>query len=412
VIERPVDDPELASFLAACLFQFQSANYAANISAIIAANEGPLITSIGIPGTSQCPTIFVARVNGGVICLVNGSETLAQATGYINGAIGGVVPFPFGATNEYLSTASGIVRALTDPLVLGNDVPIIYAGFSLGGAVLTVRATSDMIRGKSPTPKLVTFGAPRALGDATVTSLTVRQSARYMMDADPIPLLPPRIEDAPWLIAFFNAARLQRFSLFRHVAGGFSMSPAGVIVKAFIPLLASVNFTTSLANWMWSFETGQNNQHSLINYRNAIDQFILNNPPMNRHLPDPEPVEPRADQNRNDINVAARENVRLIFREAQQQNSVPVVVPAPTAFDVEKTGRIWSVTFGGQFVCVGPTKRKARAIKNFANEFLRRLQTAAVVDPTAIISQFPGYFDAATNPGNGFSPVMSTTWPQ
>eukprot|EP01034_Spumella_vulgaris_P024643 gene24643-31011_t len=72
---------------------------------------------------------------------------------------------------------------------------LVITGHSLGGALATLCAV-DFLKSKRLTPKLITFGAPRAFKpnlSRHIDTITDFENCRIINHGDPIPLLPPSI---------------------------------------------------------------------------------------------------------------------------------------------------------------------------------------------------------------------------
>lgn len=73
---------------------------------------------------------------------------------------------------------------------LDATTPIVLTGHSLGGALAVVTAAL-LVSIKRPVAKVVTFGAPRAVGSRAIGLLRNTPTRQYCYGNDPVPLLPP-----------------------------------------------------------------------------------------------------------------------------------------------------------------------------------------------------------------------------
>jgi hypothetical protein len=232
-----------------------------------------------------------------------------------------------------------------------------------------------------------------------------------MTDEDPVPLLPPRLADAPFSLSLYSGRTINRFASFVHPSGGRSISTAGVVTTAEVGPVAAMSPFTSLASWLLTQERGTTNPHMLREYIFRLDTWETANPAPSARPPRGAPVESPNLIAPLQLNRQERQNRQLIYRQGTEQQAVPVNIPSTSQFAAKKNSGIWYVTFRDELLAAAPTKRRARALARFGNEFLTRLQSEAVVNPNAILDNFGAYFDDATNPASGFQPTMNITWP-
>jgi hypothetical protein len=241
-----------------------------------------------------------------------------------------------------------------------------------------------------------------------ITVLSTTPIARYMTPGDPIPLIPPRVVDAPSLIATLNPLTILRYGGYVHSHGAVVVHLDGHRTDEILPPNAQANSTLSLASWLLAIGGEANNQHSLALYNASLTAAIQLTPgPNQQHAPEA-PREHSQQENRKDFTRAQRATINAINAAGHAQNATEGVVPNNVLFEPIRIGRIWYVKFAGEIVLTAPIEKRARHIARAGNDFLRSLPKQALVDPSTMLEQFNLFFLASVDPSAGFQPKIRT----
>jgi hypothetical protein len=146
----------------------------------------------------------------GVVIVFSGTENESQVLTQIILAVMGPSPsfnglFVSGAFSLIFQLIIGPVRRFID--LFGRNVPIAFAGHSLGGAMAQLMGVFFRQEGYLVS-KVVTFGAP-SVGAQGIGMLTeALPSYLFRNDGDPVPYLPPKLtifgtKDVPFKVATF-----------------------------------------------------------------------------------------------------------------------------------------------------------------------------------------------------------------
>lgn len=407
-----VNNPELALFHVHMLQKFRGLNPRFLFDSVLQPLMADRFQSWFWPASVECPAMYMGGNKSRKIIYIDGATTNAQVSAFIAGYDNGTGPTTTNAFNSYLRDAAILAHGRLT--FAGVEIPeyLVLVGYSLGGSIATRLLKIITLFPQQYKHTLLTFGAPRSMGSSAARSTPWGAVARYMTDDDPMPLVPPKLTDAPVLIAAQSVLTNLRWGDYVHISGGLSIAANGVIVPAVIPPVAAMNPGTSLVSWYFAEAQGANNPHALSTYANRLQIAVASvRVPEAVFIPvgHGENVIPggRQEVNRAQARVAAQ-----IARAGHIQNAPREVVPKLKVFYAVRQGRIWSLAFGNQLVALSPTKKRARGIAAAGNDFLRRLQRQGIVDPAAIIEMMTEFLKVATDPAGGFSPVIRTTLPE
>ena len=206
--------------------------------------------------------------------------------------------------------------------------------------------------------KVLTFGSPRAGADPMRSRLLRSPITRWMVDADPIPLIPPRVTDCPVLIMLQTLLTITRWGLYVHTQGGISLAQNGNTTAAVLPPVAEMNASTSLADWYFRQENDPNNPHSMTTYMNYLDAAIRALPRKSQQDVDDGPAEAVARLTRKQINTDQQRTRAAIYNAGHNQNAVPLVIPEITLFHVFRSSGVWCVALGERIVVQAPIEKE------------------------------------------------------
>jgi hypothetical protein len=369
------------------------------------------VRSVFVADTPTCPKWYYAANPTDGYLLIDGTATLAQAIGIVDGYIGGLFDSKTQPDNVYFFNAAKEIMDNLDSRGMIPPLGMTVAGHSLGGAICGYwMRRVNLIKRLGVSSFTHTFGAPRPCGsDGRILIQGQGETIRWMNDNDPVPLVPPRIEDAPIILPLFGVTGCIRAANFVHVAGGVDIGPAGNLTDAVLPVHASANFTADLAQWLMTWDNGGQPAHAAQEYVDRLTLAVQLLTPQNR--PQVAPAEQPVGHGAQAINEAERRVVNTILHLERQQNATPVVIPPQFLFRAVRISRLWTVVLDKSVVCTPGSKRAARAIARLGNDWIRRLQRTAVVDTAALGAGFQRYLAAATDAAAGFEPEMNDVFP-
>lgn len=358
------------------------------------------------------PSFYYADSGGYGLLLIGHTVSSGQANDVYNGYVAGILRNGPTIENTYLATITTLIKAEIERALTPLAGNILIAGHSIGGVIGEYYAKTLISLGFPAQPVRVSFGSPKSGGVDTFGTLGTGFAVRWMCDDDPVPLIPPNTFPALNLFGLNNPIFMRNAGNFIHASGGLSLNNQGQATPAILPPLASFWPSIDIGAWILATEVGQGTSHSLAEYSRRLILFkaLLDAPGHTRPTPSPaeRPNPPRPVE----VNRAADAAVNAIFAVGGVQNAQPVDIPGGGPFFAFRSGRVWQVAFGSAIIAIGPTKRKARAIANRANDWLHHLQQSGVVDPEGILNQLRDYLIEASDPTGGFRPVMQTNIPR
>lgn len=384
------------------------------------APEFPMVTKLTADLGALTAWRFVRRASGNLgyfwggspdvsVIAIEGCYSFSEAKGLWDGYIGtwrGLRPDP---ENAWINEQADRILAAYLLIMPHLSAKVIITGHSAGGAVAQVILNKLKTRVGGPQFECVSFGAPRPGNFALTDSLRGQRNIRWMNDNDWIPLLPPRINI--WGTAGFyygpgNIIALQNFS---QPSGGVQLTFNGTMSEPMLPTAASVPSSMDLIVQILNLSNRNFTGHSLQEYQERLHRYTILHP---SSLPDfvgggdGEPTDPIPIR---EAERMVRDAQPVVFAVGEAQNARPVVIPRPALFRAARVGRVWWVYFGEQRIAAAPVRRRAQGMAMAGNNFIRRLQRQAVVDPDALAHQFIEYLQLAADPTSGFVPTLNTT---
>jgi Lipase (class 3) len=372
-------------------------------------DEGGIITSKMLPPVGNTPGYYLgSTVTGQVVALIDQVDSIAMAAALIDGyssLLRGIPP-----ANIWADGISDLLLAQLNSLSFPAYNTLTVGGHSGGGLIAQLLADKWLRAHPGTTVRWHTFGQPRTSGESRAVLGASTPGVRWMWHADPVPLLPFRFTDAPFLTPIVGIPTMIQWSNTVHWEGGWQLVPGQVGHPEEVPTSAAVAVFTNVAAWLYEFANGLNTGHSIFEYEGyMINEASYYNTPTSS-LRQLATTERPANVDRRAETQQERQVVQTIVNAEARQNAVPVAIPDPQVFEAVRFGRIWTVEFGGVQVAISPSKRGARGLAREMNLALRRLQRAPVVDPAAFGTQMQAYLAAASDPAGGFRPVMNTTF--
>jgi len=408
ILDELVNNVEMAAWHCRRLAEMRSLNPAASIGTVLGTLLSPGFVGHYIAPLPTRLGIYVGGNNYRVVAYCDGVQSNEQASFFIQGydnSDGGLGTSPYnawlrGQAADFFS--QWVTRFPIQPEYLD------LVGYSAGGALATYILHRFKQLPNPPKMKLVTYGAPRAVNNQVRVLLGGAAICRYMMDADPVPLIPPRATDIPALVAVQPLLTILRWGNYVHTDGGISFRPDGTNEASVLPLTASISVGTSLAAWLMGQENSPNNPHSISAYQGALNNAVLLSNTPGRMQLDSGKAELPANDTRGELTRAQRSATNIVNAQGAAQNEPPLVVPQERLMRAVRVGRVWCVQFSGRIILQSPREDRARAIARAGNAFLRSLPRAAVVDVAELEAQLGTFLQIAQIPGGGFVPTIKT----
>lgn len=408
ILDEAANNVPLAIFHVQALRQLRSLSPKFNIDSALQ----PLLRD-GFHSAYQPPTdAYLGWYVGGnatrKVLYVDGVTSNTQAIGLINGYNDAALVGNFLPVQTWLESQADRLLSLMRQGHWSEPEYFDFVGYSAGGAVATVIMLRYVLAQSVVKRKLITFGSPRALTTARRDRLASSSVARWMTDADPIPLVPPRVADVPQLVAVLSPVGIIRYGNYVHTDGGISVAQNGITTPAVLPPVAAFDQFTSLSSWYWSEQNDPSNRHDLASYFAFLTAALPSMPqPSQQNVDDGDAEQPQQERQR-DVTRRQRQVAEAINAAGHAQNNQGQEIPAETLMIPIRIGRVWYVSFNGDIICTAPIEKRARAIARAGNAFLRALPRQALVDPAALSTQLTNWLGMAQDPTFGFVPQINT----
>jgi hypothetical protein len=409
IVDQPVSNPNMALFHATQIAKLRSLGPQANIDSALMADLPNNFSSVFFPPSGQMVAMYIGGDNSRKVVYLDGITTLGQAAALVDGYWTAFMLPGSPPLNAWFQSLLPTIMGRIALATVFTPEYLDVVGYSAGGALATAVMYQLKRQQTTMKMKLITFGSPRPGGRIVRDTIASSPVARWMTPGDPIPLIPPRIQDANALALAFSPVQWITFSNTVHTHGGLEVNAAGEITDAVLPSQAVVNASSSLASWFLAENDDTGNDHAIFRYMANL-QAALSGPPGTRpHSVDVGPAEVPDDNKRRGVNQERDRVITAISDQQGRQNIQPVVVPGPVLFTPVRLGRVWAVGFGDQIVAQGVHEKTCRHICRAGNDFLRSLPKQAIVDVTALQGQLEAFLALAQDPSQGFSPTIKTT---
>jgi len=406
IFDKDPSDPACAKFAAEQIAILDSENDKSQIGVNVAAISDQGNTQGTIPDSLFGPRVHYVAARDFSVIFIGGTRTLEQATNLVSAW----------SENENADTAFGIPNSLWDwsfrmSQLLGvrgfpTNLRTYVFGHSLGGVLAQVYAVQWRSYRNAGTILPTSFGSPR-VGRAPMRDYLRNQvNVRWMLDNDPVPLLPPAFPFSFPFLAVAGYSVIQKWESLVHAHGGIVVDALGRSLPGVVPPLGTVEGAGALAAWLLKVATDQASNHSIGKYVERLTLLAQSAVPPTTIRVVEGPGEVQNTTPRQEQNQAARAYADTIVRTGAAQNAAALRVPRERAFTTFKSEGFWYVAFGGIPVAVGGTRKRASMMAIRGNEYLRRLQRMAGVDIAALNFLMPIYLQSASTEGNGFNPLI------
>lgn len=408
ILDEAANNVRLALFHVQALRQLRSLAPKFNIDGLLSPLLADGFNSAFSPNTPVNLAWYVGGNGSRKVLYIDGVQTDGQASSLIGGYSDQRGGSAFTVQNQWLiDQADRIIDAMTAGHWVEPEY-LDFVGYSAGGAVAQIVMWRYVTRQSVTKRKLITFGSPRAQPRLQRDQLSSSPVARWFTDADPVPLIPPRMADVSTLVAIISPLQTIQYGNFVHTDGGISVAQNGVTTPAVLPPVAEVDPGSSLASWYFLVEGSGTNPHALSTYYAYLQAAVNALPrPDEQTVPVAEDENPQQERQR-DVTRRQRQIADAINEAGRAQNNVGLEIPPETLMIPHRLGRVWVVSFNGDVICTAPIEKRARAIARAGNAFLRALPKQALVDPIALSQQLTNWLGMAQDPTFGFVPQINT----
>jgi pimeloyl-ACP methyl ester carboxylesterase len=342
------------------------------------------------------------------ILLMQGAMTVPMAQRYVDEI---TTPFDFtqnGGMNHYLQALADIIITQANAANAFSKPRVWLVGHSLGGAAMIAAYVKQARLGVTVPMSVVTFGSPRPGPELATRLVPASAICRWMCHDDPVPHIPPTTQQAP-------AYYLGRTPRTRAQANSYVQPRGGVVIDLVgdtealeLPPIPDDQIQSAITAWLAAFHANEPTGHAIAEYRNRLSRRIRSLPPHPPSTPTSNVMErlhvPRPIEERRAIADEAR-TIRAATREA---GTPRVAFPEGEPFIAVKVSGVWAVEFRHSLVFIAPTRKRARAFATRGNDLLRRLQVMGKVYIEVFDAEFANYLSDASDPEEGFKPVMKT----
>jgi hypothetical protein len=373
------------------------------------------------------PNACVLSNNQVGLVLCSGVHNFATA---LKTAAGWSDPTKLTAAGGFNSAAMAVVTTTLAPIFLSQvraGVETYFLGHSWGGMIVNALSWYLTTQGKPPADHLFTIGAPRALADGYDGSYATRNAVRFWHVDDPVPVLPPRFDEAPELVCIAAGVQLPiapsalylilgrpsppaAFSLwpkFYQEDGGLMLAANGLSIALADPVPGPFyrrSFPGLAAALSDAEETGS---HNLATYCTSLDRWAaaelqaLPSTPAPREMPGPPPVELV-------VGLTLPVDVNGDFTDPDEGEFPPMASKSvDTSSMPSGDGPPVGVLFlRGEQVATFPNRSKARTAARHLNRFLAKLPGADEVSVSGMSAGILAYLnDASVGKGVDRKPV-------
>lgn len=408
MLDQPVRNVDLGLFHARMLTLLRSTFPQTAMDIVLREQLPNGFQSVYFPPTNNTVGVYYGGDNTRKVMYLDGISNNTQAVNLVGGYSSALGLRIINGANVWIQEQLNTYLGMMSGGHLQTPEYTDFVGYSAGGAVATCLA--DRLRELQSVQKVkvFTYGAPRPGASRVRDHMRRTPIVRYMTPGDPIPLVPPTLQDAPTLAPLVPVPVLLSWSSMVHTQGGVQIRESGSTEERILPSDASMNPGTSLASWYFSLDGGLQGPHAMQTYvAYLVACSRVANTPAEKII-DIGPAEVEAVAERRAVNQG-RERVeqKIALQQRNQANTI-VNQPAVVLFKPVRFGRVWGVVFGEQIVCQGVREDTCRHLCRAGNDFLRSLPKQGLVDPIALLDRLETFLAYATAPESDWLPKLQT----
>jgi pimeloyl-ACP methyl ester carboxylesterase len=364
-----------------------------------------------LPETTLLPNRCYVQAGGDFFAFIDGTSSLAQlqniVTGYTLQAFGSGTGVFNGAV---FAAYTAIINEIAALLIV-RPQRVYLVGWSYGGAIAQLLAFPlNWLYLPAGKVNVCSFGAPKYGGQAFAATISgITNNARWMNANDPIPIVPPNINQSGIFALTLGVASAIRMGYFVHACGGLNLVPDGTITESYLPSLATISIPGSLAAMIRSWVQGQDNDHSLSTYSSRL-QLAADDAGNNPLVPPKRSEQPVILQNQE----ARREGglLELRFRRFEHaQHRVPVTIPPRTGFYVVRQRPLWAVFLNKDQISLHSNKKSARHLARAGNDFFASALHSGLFDQATLVLAAQEFFALSKDSVSGIVPAVQDVPP-
>lgn len=375
-------------------------------------------TADGIVSTISSPLDlswkwYFASFRGTGLLAISGVQTQQGAANFWDGYLTPILPVgPAQQFNPVVPVKGAEILQQVERLGQFQIRSLITIGHSAGGCVAESFQTQWGDRIGMTNRILCTFGSPRwSWSHFHSVGAVPIYSTRWMVNDDPVPLLPPRSSDTLAPFITYGGMRIRGWDNYTHDTGGLSIDSHGLITRSELPPQAVLPSLATFVGFLFKGSTTIPPQHSINTYANYLAAHFDVGDVGGEDVPDPAPEEQPGTSSRRAQTRREAQNIQTIFHVAAAQNQIPLQFPASEEMAAYRQGRIWVVVWRDQIVIVAPSKKFARRWARQGNQFLRNFLYPAYVSVENVKHLMEAFLDEAGDPASQVKPTMQTTLP-
>lgn len=343
---------------------------------------------------------------GVVIC--EGAYSQAQGLAYVN-AVGEPINYNnSGGANPFVTSLANIVRDHANTGGVYGRPRTWLVGHSLGGVTMVVMGADRLTAVPETNLSILTFGSPKPGPPACCRYIPVSRICRWMNVGDPVPFVMPRTEQAPIMMSLRGVETRNNAARYVQPAGGVQIATDGTTQVRELPEVDPTTIEPAIFQWLQSLRGNLLHPHQIDSYYSSLLSY-------DERFPSVSPIEGRthsagrpSQTTPTEARQAQEEAIRRLRSQIRDAGTPNVRIPHDKLFHAVKNGPLWTVTFLGQQIIIGPTRRKARAFASHANQLVARLQTMGAVGIDGFTVLWGEYLLLASSVNGGFVPVMRT----
>lgn len=411
ILDQSPANPATALELAELMILLSQSNAQTALDTALATALGGPVQSWHAPFTATTPGFYCATDGARNIILIEGCSTLLHGSLTLDGYSGGLLDSLANPRNIYFEDLADLILGAANGKGLTPGNLWVIAGHSLGGAVAQIIAGRVKATSRLAGVNVCTFGAPKPTAHAFCAEINSCDTARWMNDNDPVPLIPPSSLDSLAVLLVFSVRENQRFQNFDQPHGGIQLFAGGTTEARKYPDTAAINTVTNLAAWLASIDQARNTAHDMPAYVSRL-AFIVNQAPPSGPPPAPtdESGADDAASRRSLTDSQKRVLQRLVANEAARHagpRSIPLEVKAQSL----KVGNVWQVQLAGEMIAVTSRRRTAASIVRKFNAMLGAVLQQGLVSKEGVKAGVDKFLDMASTPGSGVRPQLPTELP-